>query len=308
MATKTKKRPAKKRITKTKKPKIETVEDPAESAAGEVVKAVADKINAGEFDSENVTVTAEVSEGEPRPTEAEGQSSTETGTPAAGPTGGDVVEKLDKINHWVMDLESAELAVAQAEGVLDGLKKEVKEAKTAFDAKVANLRFLIRNRRNGQQPLPFKDDYVEGAGEGEGKPATTAAAPQPEAWRAVLLEKLDLAGGIVQKLYDANIETMGQLADYTLPQNGNKRLTDIAGIGQAAVEKIEEATSAFWAKYTPPEETPPAAEAATDVATDSNDGEATEGTESTAAETDAGDEQPVDGEFTEIDDEDEDDE
>ena len=51
---------------------------------------------------------------------------------------------------------------------------------------------------------------------------------------------------------------MGQLADFTLPQNDNKRL---AGIGEKAVELIEEATTKFYASYKPPE----AAEAAVDA-------------------------------------------
>lgn len=65
-----------------------------------------------------------------------------------------------------------------------------------------------------------------------------------EAWRAVEIGVINVPESILNKLIEAGIETVGQLADWS--ENG-KKLTDIDGIGLAKVEKIEAAMDEFWA-------------------------------------------------------------
>jgi ERCC4-type nuclease len=77
-----------------------------------------------------------------------------------------------------------------------------------------------------------------------------AAAPEPPAddsWRVVPFTLLNLPQAIVEKLYEAELATVGQLADWTA---AGRELTDIPGIGPAKAEKIEEAMEAFWSVRT----------------------------------------------------------
>ena len=53
----------------------------------------------------------------------------------------------------------------------------------------------------------------------------------------------DIPAAVRQALADANLNTMGELAEYTK----RNRLTDIPGVGPAKAEKIEDALEKFWA-------------------------------------------------------------
>lgn len=69
-----------------------------------------------------------------------------------------------------------------------------------------------------------------------------------DAWRSEPLSKLD---GLTQKqvdlLDDANIRTIGDLADYC--QDDRHQLTDFKGIGKAAADKISDALAEFWMQH-----------------------------------------------------------
>ncbi len=233
----TKRRPkAKKQFTKTKRAKIQTVEDEVD------LPVVAPK----EGDSAMAI------------DEATGDL---VSVPLATPE--DINAKLDKINHWAQDVEGAEREVSEAERTVDSIKKELKDAKADYDAKVANLRRLVRNRQNGQMGFNFPTDDAASS-----DAAKTDGQQSDAWWRDVMLDTLidqsqhALPAHIVTKLHEANIDTLGQLADWTAPLYGNRRLTDIEDIGPAAAEKISEATIEWYATHQPP-----LAEAAGDVAT-----------------------------------------
>lgn len=61
-------------------------------------------------------------------------------------------------------------------------------------------------------------------------------------WKRVSLAKL-FDGALLKSLTEAKLTTMGELSAYTA---GDKRLTDIAGIGPGKAAKIEEVTLKFW--------------------------------------------------------------
>jgi hypothetical protein len=68
---------------------------------------------------------------------------------------------------------------------------------------------------------------------------------QGEDWRVVPLTEA-LAGVpavILKKLADAELSTVGQLADYTA---SGKMLIELAGIGSAKAEEVERALENFW--------------------------------------------------------------
>jgi hypothetical protein len=76
----------------------------------------------------------------------------------------------------------------------------------------------------------------------ESKPSETRSFLSEGPWREVQLETM-FDGSLLQSLVESGIETVGQLSDYS---SGNKRLTDIAGIGPGKAQKIEDAILKFW--------------------------------------------------------------
>ncbi len=64
-----------------------------------------------------------------------------------------------------------------------------------------------------------------------------------ESWRTVTLASLNLSPGILEILAESDITTIGHITDHTA---GGWRLTDIAKIGEAKAEKIEQALESFW--------------------------------------------------------------
>lgn len=142
----------------------------------------------------------------------------------------------------------AEANCEEMEAEYETAKKAAKEAKDAYEVAVSGMRQLIHRRaqglqevKRGQQTLPFGDDA---------RPTDETPAPD-EAWRAIDISALQdhgLPGGIVGKLVDAEIRTIGDLSNWhTPPPTGQgKTLTDIPGVGQAKADKIDEALAKFW--------------------------------------------------------------
>jgi hypothetical protein len=80
--------------------------------------------------------------------------------------------------------------------------------------------------------------------------AVKAGNAEDESWRDEPMSALDIAEGTVAKLAAEHITTVGEYCDYLKPQaNGfQPRLTDIKGIGAAAVTSIEDAIEKFFAE------------------------------------------------------------
>lgn len=88
------------------------------------------------------------------------------------------------------------------------------------------------------------------SGDGDNTDGPARNADTDLSWRDVQLADLhapSLAKGILTALADANIETVGQLSDYQKKEHS--RLTDIKGIGEGKLVKIDEALVAFWARW-----------------------------------------------------------
>jgi DNA-directed RNA polymerase alpha subunit len=64
-----------------------------------------------------------------------------------------------------------------------------------------------------------------------------------ESWKTVSLHDLTMPGTTAQKLEEAEIRTLGDLAAWN---DSGKLLTDIKGVGEKAAEKIEAALDEFW--------------------------------------------------------------
>lgn len=187
---------------------------------------------------------------------------TDTDQLAAGQSDG--MEGEEPVDDWRTDLinriRAAELDVARAESFWKGMKEEAKEAKADFDRKVSILRRLIQESR---EDLPLfdggksstADDVTnfDPAAEGESSQADTtdtatptAIPPDDDSWREIGLEDLSLTESLLTKLYSANLDTVGELADFTA---SGKQLVDIDGVGPAAAEKIEGAMDRFWLEW-----------------------------------------------------------
>lgn len=96
-----------------------------------------------------------------------------------------------------------------------------------------------------EEAEPESASEVEADGEADATEIHQEEADKDESWRDVEVGELDLPSGIVNALIGANLETIGQLADFSA---GDCQLIDIEGIGKAKAEKIENALEQFWAK------------------------------------------------------------
>ena len=67
------------------------------------------------------------------------------------------------------------------------------------------------------------------------------ANDNPDKWRDVLVDRLDLSENLIVKISEAGYETVGQLVDWL---NSPTR-SNVKGIGAKAIEKIEEAVNKF---------------------------------------------------------------
>lgn len=151
----------------------------------------------------------------------------------------------------LIEIREAEAACATAEYEVIRLKDELKEAKEFYGLKVARLRQVIRAVENdGDRPLfagaaeAACDVAVEVAGDGEPTNAQAADDGITAAnWRDQPLSKLLLTEKMIDKLNEASLISLGQLADFT---RAGKQLTDVHGIGEAAAGKILQALENFW--------------------------------------------------------------
>jgi len=119
-------------------------------------------------------------------------------------------------------------------------KDAASAAKAQWESAVETLQDLCLEH---DEPLPLLDGQ-----------------PGDGSWREVRLESLDnppIKPGTLAHLKGAEIETVGQLADYSREHD----IKDVDGIGEAAETNIHEALDAFW-KTRPQNEADDPAEAA----------------------------------------------
>ena len=102
------------------------------------------------------------------------------------------------------------------------LKEQTSEAKKSYELAVLKLRQAVARLTAGDPEPLFSQ--ADGGGGGD-------------KWRQCGIDRLNLAASINAKLAEADVLTIGDLEDL----RAGKGLRSIAGIGQATVDKIENA-------------------------------------------------------------------
>lgn len=171
----------------------------------------------------------------------------------------------DALLKQIEDLEQ-ECYVAEVEW--EDRKAEAKMAKDRYEAKVGALRRMIRSAKNdADRPLLKQAEQVA-------TPTVERADETPdESWRETPIEELSLGAGPEKHLREADIWTIGDLADFTSQPGVN--LTDLAGIGPASAERISDRLVEFWAEH-PEYCSPTRSEEPDDEEEDDEDSEAEE--------------------------------
>lgn len=150
------------------------------------------------------------------------------------------------IQSYLSKIRETESRAAMIAAEIDGIKEDLKSAKQRYDDTIILLRSMVRRGPDPQASLPFPDDddATPAPVQIDQPPTTSTTVDGDDVWRAVPIVELEnLAEPIKQKLLDANLNTVGELADFTA---SGKLLTDIKGIGDAKAEKIEYALECFW--------------------------------------------------------------
>jgi len=145
-------------------------------------------------------------------------------------------ERIDQIRE-------ARARVHHAADEVADLKERLKNAKAQLQTAEVDLDGLIDQLVGGQD---WKESPL-------GKAAGGSAPGGDEAWRAAELDGLNDLGqpeippGVLGKLAEAGIRTLGELTDWQ-KEHGDHWIADLPGIGPAAADHIAEATDAYWAR------------------------------------------------------------
>ena len=124
-------------------------------------------------------------------------------------------------------VSQADRRVAEAEVCLADAKAMLKAREQEWQRSVRELRDVVCGREQPMLPYPKPD-----------------AEAEPDAWRDTPIEMLDrLSETICLRLREHALKSIGDIADYTAE---GKLLTDLAGIGQAKAEVIEDALTKYW--------------------------------------------------------------
>lgn len=136
-----------------------------------------------------------------------------------------------------IDAEILEHEATQEEA--KGLAKAAREKREKY---VAKLRACLNGTNAEQQELPFKSE-----------------PPKNDGWRKAKVEALQVSDSIRQKLIDAELFTIGDLADFGADERKHKGqgLCAIKGIGEGAEAKLQEALEFFWAQWAKRNDSPP---------------------------------------------------
>lgn len=140
------------------------------------------------------------------------------------------------------------------------LDKAAKSAKKSWEAMVEQV--LAMGRRNKEEHPLFDGKAEVNASfvpDGEvidadyslrqiGGPVLLDehTASSDDSWKVIEVAELGrhgLSDGVITKLYDAGMSTLGAMANWS---SSGKRLTDLPGIGESKAAEIEDALESFW--------------------------------------------------------------
>lgn len=154
-------------------------------------------------------------------------------------------EYSGRLRQAQADINEAELAMVRAKGMS-------KEAGAHYQSCIGAMRRLVDEYENPQKNLPLF--HNNGNVNGHQPPATqqpAVVAPKAEekpadkptlnisteSWRSVLLSTLKISKGLLKKLDEAGIETIGGVTDL----NGKH----VSGIGPEGMAKVSDAIAAY---------------------------------------------------------------
>ncbi len=170
----------------------------------------------------------------------EGEQSTEQVEQVEQPEESPVIAYLNR-------LRAAEHEVEIAKRVWKSAKAEVKAAKEDYEEKLAELQSLVQCSSDycggkSQKSLEAPRASDSPAGEATTDQITTTTTPlaDPDTWKSVLISKLDISEKLVEKLNEANVYDLGQLANFR-EQIALGREKWPKGIGEAKITAIEDA-------------------------------------------------------------------
>lgn len=127
-------------------------------------------------------------------------------------------------------VQEAEVRCQELEREYTVSKENTSILKKRYDLAVEEMRKLIRQTK---EPMPLFDRSNDDG--------------DPDAWRLVTLTAALEGRGVtdnqIAKLHEADLHTLGDVADYT---SADRRLEDIDGIGQVISEKIADALTEYW--------------------------------------------------------------
>lgn len=147
---------------------------------------------------------------------------------------------LFKLRERLRECESQEASAAEAH----------KDAKKRTEAQQDELNRFIDELEQPRPPTLFDDAAKPESEESEDANAAPAALDD-ESWRKVTVKDLGISDAIADKLAanEPMLDTLGAIIDYT---TAGRRLTDIAGIGAAKAEAIDEAITKYFADHPRP--------------------------------------------------------
>jgi hypothetical protein len=141
----------------------------------------------------------------------------------------------DTLRKWEAEIHAQADRVAEATIDHEEKKLTASSAKKQLDLELEELARLA-GMRCGPGPL-FNGAQTDANGE-----LFPNDQPPDEPWREATLDELGITGALAEKLIDAEIETLGDIADWT---NSGHTLTDIPGVGEAKADVIQAACEKY---------------------------------------------------------------
>lgn len=178
----------------------------------------------------------------------------ERGTPANGPPPSPVAPVLPLAGDLLCEIYEAADAVEEKRRLHEDAKERAKTAKTNYESAQDHLqRVIARVRSTDHSELPLFEQPPRPDADASLVDVQRVDDELDNSWREVPLGDV-LAGlgpKVLASFHEANLVTMGDLSAYMEPSATGfaKKLTDLAGIGNAKAEKIEKALEDFWVRW-----------------------------------------------------------
>jgi len=136
------------------------------------------------------------------------------------------------------DISDAERTCSESELRVSRCRSELKSAKSEYEDAVLHLRELCQAIQNDAE-RPLMPAFKE-AEAGGGVAEVESFSEQKPDWRSAPLSDLAIPDGVLSKLYESSVETVGELEDLRAEISTGKAKWP-KGIGAAKVTVIEDA-------------------------------------------------------------------